>query len=200
MQQGTVEWHEARLAKITASRFGEVLKKGTKGEMFGKVAWSYAYELVAEKLTGTWKEISARPMEWGKANEPMARKMYMAETFDYVQEVGFVDYIDMIGCSPDGLIGDDGCLEIKCPWDSANHVRALETKQVPEIYVPQVQGQLMCLDRKWCNFVSYDPRFKDISKRIIFIPVYRDEEYIKILLNRLNEFKKIVKSILEKIK
>jgi len=198
MIQGSVEWHEARLGKITASRFGDVLSKG-RGTPFGKVAYAYAYELVAETLTGTWKEIYARPLEWGKEHEADARQLYQSETFNYVKEVGFELYDDMIGCSPDGLIGDDGCLEIKCPYDSTNHVRALETKNVPKIYVPQVQGQLMCLGRKWCNFVSYDPRFKDISKRAIFIPVERDEEYIKMLSSRLSEFKKIVKSILNKV-
>lgn len=198
MIQGSVEWFEARLGKITASRFGDVLTKG-RGTPFGKMAYSYAYELVAETLTGTWKEIYAKPLEWGREHEDDARSLYMAETFNYVTEVGFVDYGDMVGCSPDGLIGKDGVLEIKCPYDSTNHVRALETKEVPKIYIPQVQGQLMCLERKWCNFVSYDPRFKDISKRIIFIPVDRDEEYIKMLSDRINQFKTIVKSILEKI-
>ena len=189
-EQGTEEWHKIRLGKITASKF-DILT----GKTFGKTVYNYAYEIVAEIITGQWKEVSAKQMEWGSENEPYARKAYKMLTFNNAKEIGFIEHDDMIGCSPDGIIGDEGLIEIKCPWNSSNHVISLAKKEIPLIYKAQVQGQLWISERKWCDFVSYDPRVKDDFKKIILIRVNRDEEYIEFLKEKVFKFKKIVQDI-----
>ncbi len=191
--QGTEEWKKHRLGKCTASMFNILM-----GKTFGKTVYNYAYELIAESLTGMQKEVSARPLEWGTEHEPDARFLYEHLTFTLVRQVGFAEYSDMIGCSPDGLIGDDGLQEIKCPYNSSNHVISLVTKEVPKIYKAQVQGNLWITDRQWCHFVSYDPRFPE-GKQLIIIKSERDEAYIEMLKGKVFEFVKLVESLRRKL-
>ena len=194
--QRTDGWHDARKGMITASRFGDVLAKG-KGTDFGKTAMSYAYEILAVEITGEEKGFTNTAMEWGIENEPDARLAYQMKTFDFVQEVGFIKYDDMVGGSPDGLIGEDGGIEIKCPYNSTNHIAVMISKETPTEYVPQVQGSMLITGRKWWDFVSYDPRFPK-DKRLIIIKNKRDEEYIKILKERLEKFKIFLEEIRQK--
>jgi len=189
--QGTDEWQLHRLGKITASKFSILM-----GKSFAKTVYTYAYEIVAEMLTGEWKEVSAIQMDWGHENEPKARKNYKLATFNHVEEVGFIEYNNMIGCSPDGLVGQTGMLEIKCPWNSSNHVISLVKKNVPEIYKAQVQGQLWIAGREWCDFVSFDPRVKDLSKQLIIIRANRDEGYIKELQDKVFRFVDVICGLL----
>lgn len=159
--QGTKEWRDARLGKVTASRIDDVFKKGRTGEEFGKVAQTYAMELIAEELTGKpGDEIKAKPLEWGNKNEPAARATYTLRTGVPINEVGFatsIQYPDL-GCSSDGLIGEDGSLEIKCPWNTVNHLRNLMTGEVPKEYMFQIQTQLLVMQLDYADFISYDPR------------------------------------------
>lgn len=203
MQQGTEDWLKARVGKITASRFGDVLTRGRgKDNAFGKVAMLYAYEIVAGILTGEPKdEVSARSLDWGKKWESVARDFYQRRTFNLVDEVGFVglEGDKMVGCSPDGLIDEDGGIEIKCPSNSSIHLSTILKKEIPDVYVPQVQGSMWVTGRKWWDFVSFDPRYKDVRNKMVIVKVERDEEYIDMLCERVDEFKGIINNILIKV-
>lgn len=156
--QGTDEWHDARRGKVTASRVADVVAKTKSGWAASRK--NYEAELIAERLTGTTAEsFSNAAMQWGTETEPEARSAY-AFMFDaIVEEVGFVDHprIAMSGASPDGLVGEDGLAEIKCP-NTATHLDTLLRGVVPGKYLTQMQWQMACTGRQWCDFVSYDPR------------------------------------------
>lgn len=158
MEQRTVEWHQARLGKLTASRIADATARTKSG--YGASRANLMADLVCERLTGASSGgyVNAA-MQHGIDTEPEARSAYEFELGVTVQEVGFLDHpsIDMAGASPDGLVGDDGLLEIKCP-QSAAHIETLLTKTVPEKYLKQMQWQMACTGRRWCDFATYDPR------------------------------------------
>ena len=157
--QGSPEWHALRLGKATASKITDImatLKGG--GEAAGRR--NYRAQLVVERLTGCPTESYMNgAMQWGVDNEASARECYEFATGNAVEQVGFVDHptIPMSGASPDGLVGADGLLEIKCP-NSATHIEYLKASVVPADYQKQMLWQMACTGRKWCDFVSYDPR------------------------------------------
>lgn len=156
--QGTPEWHAARAGRVTASRMADLTAKTRTG--FGASRANYLAELVAERLTGTVAEsFTNAAMKWGTEMEPEARSAYSFMLDKEVVPVGFVIHptIEMAGASPDGLVGDDGLVEIKCP-NTATHIDTLLTGAVPDKYIKQMQWQMACTGRKWCDFVSYDPR------------------------------------------
>ena len=187
MTQGTPEWHAARLGKVTASRLVDVLAKVKNGEAAARA--NYRAELVAERLTGKHADgfVNAA-MKWGTEAEPLARAAYEAEFGLLVQEVGLIDHpsIPMTGASPDGLVSIDGLIEIKCPETKA-HINTLLRKAAPEQYIPQMQWQMACTGRQWCDFASYDPRLPE-SMRIFIQRVERDEEYIAWLETEVTKF------------
>lgn len=161
MDQGTAEWFAARLGKATASKVADIVAKTKSGPSASRA--NYAAQLVAERLTGVPAEgFTNAAMEWGVANEAAARDAYRLHTLNEVTEVGFVDHptVPMSGASPDGLVGADGLVEIKCP-NTATHIATLLGRAVPAKYVHQIQWQLACTGRKWCDFVSYDPRLPE---------------------------------------
>lgn len=156
--QGSEAWFQQRLGKVTASRLVDVLAKIKTGEAAARA--NYRAELVAERLTGKSAEGFTSPsMKWGTEAEPLARAAYEAETGFLVVETGMVPHprIPMAGASPDGLVGADGLLEIKCPETKA-HIATILSGAVPSQYVPQMQWQMACTDRQWVDFVSFDPR------------------------------------------
>jgi len=156
--QGSPEWHAARLGRVTASRVADVVAKTKSG--YGASRANYLAELVAERLTGTAGErFTNAAMAWGTEKEPEARAAYMFATEADVEEVGFVPHhsIAMSGASPDGMVGDQGLVEIKCP-NTATHIDTLLGQTVPAKYVTQMHWQMACTGRRWCDFVSYDPR------------------------------------------
>jgi putative phage-type endonuclease len=121
---------------------------------------NYAAELIAERLTGcTAPSFTNAAMQHGVDQEPVARAAYEARTGVTVDLVGFVDHpeIAMSGASPDGLIGDDGLIEIKAP-NTATHLDTLLSETVPGKYVTQMQWQMACTGRAYCDFASFDPR------------------------------------------
>lgn len=200
MEQRTEEWFQARCGMVTTSRFVDAVDRLRSGELSAK-AKAYAMEIVTETLTGQPLEKTTNyAMQWGTDYEEEARQAYELETFNEVKQVGFIKLNDRIGGSPDGLIGDDGMIEIKCPYNQVNHIETYIYKQVPEQYISQVQGGMWINNRKWCDFVSYDPRLKGTGKELVIIKVERDEEYIKELERSLNEFTEYVDSILNSIK
>lgn len=156
MQQRTDEWYTARVGKITASRIKDLNAK----PQMGKALNATLTKLLSERLTGQAVSTFTTPeMAWGIECEPLARQAYELATFQTVVETGLIDHptIAMSGASPDGLVGDDGLIEIKCP-NSDTHTNTLLTGQVPSEYLPQITWQLACTGRDWCDFVSFDPR------------------------------------------
>ena len=177
-EQGSIEWLSLRLGKITASRVKDVLTKG-RGTSPSKTAESYMMELIAEILTGNSKPFFENDaMRWGTETEPQARAMYAVNNdFVDVKEVAFVEHNEQVGISPDGLIGDDGLLEIKCPNTTTQLKRALSDDYSAD-YKAQIQMQLWVTEREWCDFLSFDPRL-ECDAGYLQQRVCRDEEYIE---------------------
>lgn len=177
MDQGTDEWIAARLGKVTASRIADVMAKTKTG--YGASRANYMAELICERLTGRPQDsfVSAA-MLWGTNTEPLARAAYEAALGGLVEETGFVlhEEIDAAGASPDGLVENDGLVEIKCP-NTATHIETLLGDEIPAKYVLQMQWQMACTGRKWCDFVSYDPRMPD-NMQLFIKRVQRDDTMI----------------------
>ena len=157
-EQGSPEWFAARLGKVSASRMADVTAKTKTG--WGASRLNYAAELVAERLTGAKADkFSNAAMQWGTDQEPLARRMYEFMTDAAVVLIGVALHpsISMACASPDGLVGSDGLVEIKCP-NTATHIETLLGGEIDGKYVKQMQWQLACTGRAWCDFVSFDPR------------------------------------------
>lgn len=200
MIQGSDEWKAARLGKITGSRFADVLS-GKRGGR-SKAADDYMMELIGEILTGVGAdEINSRATNWGNMHEPNARMWYICESGETLLETGVIHHpeVEGVACSPDALVGDDGILEIKCPYTTRVHLNTLMTGRVPSEYEPQVHGNLWVTGRKWCDFVSYDPRFKDTSLCQVRIRVERDESYIESIAESVVRFREQLEIRLAKI-
>jgi len=166
-EQRSAEWHQERLGNLTASRVADMLTRTKTG--WGASRGNYLAELVLERLTGVPTEgFSSAAMQWGTDHEPDARAAYEYRTNATVELVGFVPHpvIPMSGASPDGLVGDNGLVEFKCP-NSATHMETLTAGAVPEKYRLQMQWQMACTGRDWCDFVSFDPRFPE--EMVMFI-------------------------------
>jgi putative phage-type endonuclease len=121
---------------------------------------NYMAQLITERLTGQPSEsFESSAMIWGRETEPQARMAYELMTGDTVTETGFVLHptISDFGASPDGLVGGDGLIEIKCP-NTATHIETLLSETVPSKYMTQMHVQMICTGRVWCDFVSFDPR------------------------------------------
>jgi len=177
MDQRTPEWFAARLGKVTASRVADVVAKTKTGYSTSRA--NYMAELICERLTGMQgASYSNAAIQWGIETEPMARAAYEGTVGNLVVETGFVPHqtIPMAGASPDGLVDDDGLVEIKCPI-TATHIETLLGQTVPAKYITQMQWQMACTGRKWCDFVSFDPRMPE-EMQIFIKRVERDDETI----------------------
>lgn len=156
--QGSPEWKAQRCGKVTASRISDLLAKTKTG--WGASRANYAAELVAERLTGTPAEgFESAAMKWGTEKEPDAKAAYEFMADAVVEPAEFVPHptIPDTGASPDGYVGSEGLVEIKCP-NTATHIETLMGGSVPSKYVLQMQWQMACTGRQWCDFVSFDPR------------------------------------------
>jgi putative phage-type endonuclease len=169
-------WHEIRLGKATASRIADIIAKTKSG--YSASRDNYMAQLICERLTGQQGEsFTNAAMAWGTETEPLARSAFEAHADVMVEEVGFVPHprIRDSGASPDGLVGLFGMLEIKCP-NTATHIDTLLTQTVPGKYITQMQWQMACCERQWCEFVSFDPRLpQDLQlfvKRVEFNQTY----------------------------
>jgi len=197
MEQRSEEWFQARLGKVTASRVADVLAKIKSGESASRR--NYKIQLVSERLTGEKQETYInQAMQDGIDREFYARERYVQQ-FGEVKEVGFVKHSTLeAGASPDGMVGDDGIIEIKCPMGST-HTETLMTQDVPSRYVPQIQFQLLVTGRKWCDFVSYNPMFPEhlqvFVKRVEADPVYQKE-----LESEVKQFLSEVDNVINKLK
>lgn len=185
--QGTPEWHELRRGKVTASRIADVMAKTKSGYSASRA--NYMAELAAEILTGTKQEgFSNAAMQWGTEHEEDARNAYAFYTGNTVTEVAFIPhpFIDQSGASPDGLVGDDGLVEIKCP-NSATHLETLKSEKIARKYLLQMQWQMACTGRNWCDFVSYDPRWPE-SMAVFIKRVERDGDLIEEITKEIGSF------------
>lgn len=166
-EQGSIEWLRARAGKATASRVADIIAKTKTG--WGASRANYAAQLIAERLTGEPGEsFTNAAMQWGTATEPQARAAYAFHHDVDVLEVGFIEHstIAMAGASPDGMVGDDGMIEIKCP-NTATHIDTLLKGEVPGKYVTQMMWQMACTGRQWCDFVSFDPRMPEAMQMFV---------------------------------
>lgn len=185
--QRTEEWFAERLGCCTASRASDVLARIKTGE--AAVRRKYRIQLCTERLTGLpTASYQNAAMQWGTMTEPEARMAFEAERGAWVEEVGFIKHpeIAYCGASPDGTIGEDGLIEIKCP-ESTTHLDWTEQKRIPPEHIPQIQFQLWVTGRKWCDFVSYDPRFPE-RLRLFVVRAERDEKYIENLASEVCNF------------
>lgn len=161
MEQRSPEWYAARLGKVTASRVAELMAKTKSGYSTSRA--NYMAELICERLTGQPTEgYMNGAMQWGIDTEPRAKAAYTFTLGEPIVDCAFAvhDKIPAFGASPDGLIGEDGLLEIKCP-NTATHLEFLLAKTIPGKYVTQMQTQMACTNRAWCDFVSFDPRLPE---------------------------------------
>jgi putative phage-type endonuclease len=175
--QGSDEWKQLRLGKVTASRVADMVARTKSG--YGASRANYAAQLIAERLTGQPAESYVNAaMQHGTDTEPEARNSYEFYHGVSVREVAFVPHptIADAGCSPDGLVGDDGMVEIKCP-NTATHLDTLLGQSTPARYIDQIQFQVACTGRQWCDFVSYDPRLPE-RMRLFVRRVSRDDNRI----------------------
>jgi putative phage-type endonuclease len=187
MDQGSDQWFAARIGKVTASRVADVLAKTKSG--YSTSRDNYMAQLVCERLTGQREEFfTSAAMQHGTDTEPLARAAYESLKDVLVDEVGFVPHpsIIMAGASPDGLVSDDGLLEIKCP-NTATHIDTLLTQTVPGKYNTQMQFQMACTDREWCDFVSFDNRLPE-ELQLFVKRVPRDNMYIKLMEDEIVKF------------
>lgn len=187
--QGSPEWFAQRLGRVTASRVADVVSKTKTG--YGAGRGTYMTQLLLERLTGNVAEsFQNDAMRWGTETEPLARAAYEAHTGELVEEVPMIPHpsIEMAGASPDGLVGAAGLIEIKCPT-SATHVDTLLSGKPAGKYVTQMQWQMACTGRKWCDFVSFDPRFPQ-HMQLFIVRVMRDDILIQSLENEVRQFLK----------
>lgn len=176
--QGSAEWFAARAGRVTASRVADVVAKTKTGYSASRA--NYAAQLIAERLTGEVAEsYTNAAMQHGTDTEPEARAAYAFYADCDVTEVGFVPHptVAMSGASPDGLVGEDGLVEIKCP-NTATHIDTLLGGSVPSKYATQMLWQMATTGRRWCDFVSYDPRLPE-SMRLFVRRIERDDKQIE---------------------
>lgn len=187
VDQGSEAWFSLRAGRVTASRVADVIAKTKSGTSASRA--NYAAQLVVERLTGTVEpSFQSAAMQWGIEKEAEARVAYRFLTDADVAETDFVLHpeIFMAGASPDGLVGDDGLVEIKCP-NSATHMDTLLREAIPDKYQVQMLWQMACTGRQWCDFVSYDPRFPE-AMRLFVKRLDRDPERIAELEAAVRDF------------
>jgi len=190
VEQRSAQWHAARAGKVTASMISTVLAKSG-----GSTREDYLFQLVSDQVLlaeGHEVEVDegfkSAAMVRGAEMEPEARAVYEFYANADVEEIGFVDHptIRWAGCSPDGLVGDDGLIEMKCPM-LKKHMKTVFTRSIDKVYLDQIQWQLASTGRKWCDFVSYHPG--TIERRRLFVKrIERDPGRIEYLENAVERF------------
>ena len=199
MIQGDENWKAIRLGKVTASRVFDVVARTKSGPAASRANLMAA--LVAERLTGTSQDsYSNTAMQWGTDTEPLARAAYEFHTDTDVALIAFVDHpsITMSGCSPDGLVGQDGLVEFKCP-SVATHISTLMGAEIDGKYVKQMQWQMRCCERAWCDFASFDPRLPP-EMQLHVRRVKRDDALIAELEREVRVFLEEVSETVERLR
>lgn len=200
-EQGTEEWQKYKIGRISASRIQDILSEPKSGS--GKSAGyrNYMAELCVQRLTGkTPTHFTSKSMEHGTETEPRAREEYETRNLVFVDQVGFIDHptIDMCGSSPDGLVGDDGGFEAKCP-NTATHIDRLFGGNLEACYFAQCQWNMECAGRDWWDFVSYDP---DLPENCQYFcrRVMRDEPFLIKARAKVIEFQAELEEMIAKLK
>ena len=209
--QGTPAWFNDRLFHFTSSELYKLLtkprsKQDQEAGKPSKTMEEYIFEKLAEDLTGRYDDsLDTKALRWGETYEADARLVYETVTGNSVDLCGFIEWSKIFGGSPDGLVGDDGIIEIKCPYSTANHVRYLLLENQYELnglkpeYYTQIQGNLLVTGRKWCDFISYDPRCVRAEFALKILRVDRDEEFIKRIKDALDKAERIKEQITDRI-
>ena len=195
--QNSAMWHAERLGYVTASRFKDVMQPAKKNGNrlaldFSTTAESYAWQLLGEMITKLPVISTGYALDWGHAYEDQARAEYWKYYKGDLTLAEFTEHESepFIGGSPDGLVGENGSIEIKCPYNTAVHLQTVDSGEVPAEHLPQIQGILWVTGRLWCNFISYDPRCG--NSELFVKKVKRDDEYIKKLAERITAFRDLV--------
>lgn len=168
--QQTAQWFQSRIGCLTASQAHDVLARSKSNGKPLKGYYDLMDKIIAERLTNEPIGVPmTAAMQWGVDHEDDARERYEAETGHFVELVGFIPHpeIEYFGASPDGFVGQDGLLEIKCPA-TTTHIRRIKADIVPDEYRAQMLVQLLCTGRQWVDFVDYDPRLKGDYERLQF--------------------------------
>ena len=187
IEQNTPEWHQARCGSLGASAVHEALAKTKTGWGAGRA--NAKARIVLERLTGTPQEsFTNAAMQWGHDQEDNAAIAYVFLTGNPTEVCGIYKHPSIEGthASPDRLVGEDGLLEIKCP-NSATHLDTLLSKKVPAKYITQMQWQMAVTGRKWCDFMSFDPRFPE-QHQVFIQRIERDDKRIAELEKDVAEF------------
>lgn len=186
--QGSPEWFQSRLGRATGSHFSDVLAKGKSGEATTRA--NYRVRLAIELATGELCDedsFTSKAMADGVDREPIAKSLYSFIRGEEVEDVGFCMHETIpCGVSPDGLIGANGLIEVKCPTKRVHYDYLLRDNEPPE-YKAQIMGQLMVTEREWCDFTSFNPAYPE-NARLSVKRVYRDESYIKTLRDEIIKF------------
>jgi len=200
MEQRSEEWYAIKAGKFSASEMSDVVAKPTTAAYRNLIAAK-----VAERLTGQFRQsFTSTAMQWGIDHENDARDMYWLRECPVIEETGFVLHPELpewAGASPDGMVEQDGLVEIKCP-NTATHIDYLrirgDVKKIPKPYLYQMQWQMACTGRKWCDFVSYDPRMPD-HLRLAVCRVERDAKLIEDLTDAVKKAAHEVRGIIEEL-
>ncbi|RIY41988.1 lambda exonuclease family protein [Neopusillimonas maritima] len=200
-QQGTPEWFAARAGVITASKFSDAVSTLKNGDP-SQASKDYAYRVAVERIYGETTEDTYQTFEMrrGQELEPLARMAYELKTGGLAEESGVVLTDDRIfGYSTDGLVGDDGLIEIKCPNSARKLVEMWETGDLSE-YEHQIQGGMWITGRKWCDFIMYAPQLEPVGKHLYIKRVERDDDFIEAMESKLWEFARRVQSHVDNLK
>lgn len=169
IKQGSEEWLQIRAGRITGTDAAALLVNGKSANGLGAGAISLLYNKAAEFVTGPEENnFTNYAMQRGTELEPYARAEYETATWNHVEQVGFVSVGEYFGVSPDGLVGDEGLIEIKCPM-GAEFVRFVDTKEIPEAHMAQMQWAMFLTGRKWCDYVVFNPDFAPASLHVVRI-------------------------------
>ena len=198
IEQGTAEWFALRRGRFTSSRFGDLMSNGRGKDTIGKTAQTYIMEIAYEMATGETVGFTGNAAtEWGVEWEDTAREYYAGVTGQQVESVGFCAHPSnpYAGGSPDGLVGMEGILEIKCPYNGVKHLQNIVDNAFLSDYDWQCHGNMWVTGRNYCDLVSYDPRCK--TKPIHIVRIDRDEDKIAQLEQRVNECANLLNSYLD---
>jgi putative phage-type endonuclease len=198
-KQRSDEWYAIKRGKLSASMIADIMPSSSKSiDSWTDTQLKSVFEIATQRMTGIVQSsyVSA-PMQWGIDHEDDARLAYEFSTDQHVEQVGFIELDEWIGCSPDGLVNDDGLIEIKCPDSSTHLLYRVSPEDMVKRYKWQVQSQLYISNRLWCDLVSFDPRF-ELEKQLKIIRVNRNESEIAQIANRLSQAVKLAKEFMEK--
>ncbi len=186
---------------FTPSRFKDAMTNSRGKDAPGQTAIDYAYEVAMERLGVEAPKVFAPALDWGNEWEDLAVKRYEYEALCEVERVilplEHPDH-DYVAGTPDGLIDTEGIVEVKCPYNPKNHLLNLVDGAQVKQYTPQMQGYMWITGAKWCDFVSYDPRYPDELK-IKIIRIERDQDYIDKLADRITLLEDIAAEVVGRL-